>query len=48
MIQYLDLADFLLRAEAVLGIDAETLYLQAEITTWQWQPRTSDGPYHQT
>ncbi|CAN5744221.1 hypothetical protein BH24ACT15_BH24ACT15_21960 [soil metagenome] len=25
MIQYLDLADFLLRAEAVLGIDAETL-----------------------
>lgn len=31
MIRYLDLADFLLRAEAVLGIAAETLYLQADL-----------------
>lgn len=31
MIGYLDLADFLLQAEAALGIDAETLYMQADL-----------------
>lgn len=31
MIRYLDLADFLLRAEAALGIAAETLYMQANL-----------------
>lgn len=31
MIDYLDLADFLLQAEAALGIDAETLYMQADL-----------------
>lgn len=31
MIDYLDLADFLLQAEAVLGIDAETLFMQVDL-----------------
>lgn len=31
MIDYLDLADFLLQAEAALGMDAETLYMQADL-----------------
>lgn len=31
MTRYLDLADFLLRAEAALGIGAETLYMQANL-----------------
>lgn len=31
MIRYLDLADFLLRAEAALGVAAETLYMQANL-----------------
>lgn len=31
MIDYLDLADFLLQAEGALGIDAETLYMQVDL-----------------
>lgn len=31
MIRYLDLADFLLRAQAATGIQAETLYMQANL-----------------
>lgn len=31
MIRYLDLADFLLRAEAATGIAAETLYMQVNL-----------------
>jgi death-on-curing protein len=31
VIDYLDLADFLLKAEAALGIDAEALYMQADL-----------------